>query len=82
KEMIKFASNYKPNFIYFHNINPHGTNNFTPLIFDDKEVKGYLEEIISNNNYECDIIISHIFLNKIPSFLKDKNVFNHGIIYV
>lgn len=66
-EMIEFAYNIKPNRIVFHNYNPHGTQNFRPII-KGKEVDNILYKIISVVDYPFDILLPVIFNTNSKSF--------------
>ncbi len=59
-KMLNFASIYKPATVHFHNINPHGCNEYKPLTLFCMEMTNIID-IEVKNNYPFDIVISHIF---------------------
>lgn len=65
--MIEFAEFFRPTHIYFHNINPHGCEQYKPLTS-----RGCLDEVLGRDDYRLDIHISYIFDTKSPSFLRSK----------
>lgn len=71
-EMIELAESIRPNFVYFHNINPHGCEQYKSLTLQDKNTKIFLETILKRLDYPFDIIVSAIFDTTSPSFLESK----------
>lgn len=71
-KMIKLAEDIRPNFVYFHNINPHGCEQYKPLTFQNENTKLFLETILKRSDYPFDIIISVIFDPSSPLFHEAK----------
>lgn len=61
KEMLNFASIYDPSVIHLHNINPHNCSQFRSLVISCEELDYIEKDVIGKNNYNFDIVISHIF---------------------
>jgi len=59
-EMIEFIYKTRPNVLEFHNINPHGSPNYRPLIRDKKTIQ-ILNDVIGKKDYPFDILIPVIF---------------------
>lgn len=83
-KMIALAEELMPPSIYFHNINPHGCENFKPLTMQDPETRKFLADITKKTNYPFDINISSIFDLDSPLFKESKCIqpwyyfcFNH-----
>jgi MoaA/NifB/PqqE/SkfB family radical SAM enzyme len=60
-EMIKFGYETKPYILNFHNINPHGSKEYTPLTKKSKKVNQILSDIVSKKDYPFDIQLPVIF---------------------
>ena len=67
-KMIEIAESIGPQFVYFHNINPHGCEQFKPLTLQDENTKVFLEKMQKRCDYSFDITVSTIFDTKLPSF--------------
>ena len=74
EKMIEFSERIKPSFVYFHNINPHGSNEFKPLSSHDEKSMKLLTKILERNDYAIDIHTTHIFNKKTPHFAEAKCV--------
>jgi MoaA/NifB/PqqE/SkfB family radical SAM enzyme len=72
EKMIEFSERHKPTFAYFHNINPHGSNEFKPLFSHDKKSMKHLTKVLDRNDYTIDIHTTHIFNEKSPHFKEAK----------
>lgn len=73
-KMVKLAEDIRPNSVYFHNINPHGCQQYKPLTLQDKAVKLFLKKITKRTNYPFDLIMSVIFDKDSPLFMQAKCV--------
>lgn len=71
-KMIALAEEIKPNFVYFHNINPHGCEQYKPLTIQDENTKIFLKKLLKRSDYPFNIDVSVIFDPKSPSFLQAK----------
>jgi len=71
-KMIQFAEDVKPNFVYFHNVNPHGSSEYRPLTLQNRETRDFLGKIRERCDYPFDIIVSRIFDTDSPTFIKSK----------
>jgi len=72
EKMMRLVEHIKPNFVIFHNINPHGNELYKPLTLQDKNTKIFLEKIISRRNYPFDISLPVIFDTDSTLFLNAK----------
>lgn len=61
EKMLLYAYEIKPKLVYFHNVNPHGSSNFVPLLVDDENTRTFLKKITSCNDYPFDIYLPPIF---------------------
>jgi len=59
--MMELAEQIKPNFVYFHNINPHGSAQYTPLTMQDENTRKFLKAVLEKSDYSFDVYISAIF---------------------
>ena len=71
-KMIEFAENFMPKFIYFHNVNPHGCEQYKAVVCQDKVSLIWLDKVLDRSDYQVDIHISHIFDTKSSFFLEKK----------
>lgn len=69
-DMLEFADSIKPKFAYFHNINPHGCEQYKPVIVQDENTKKFLGKIVKRFDYPFDIVVSTIFDTTASSFLE------------
>ena len=53
--MLEFATETRPSLVTFHNINPLGCEDFTPLIASSERVQQMLSETTSRNDYPFDV---------------------------
>jgi len=72
EKMIEFSERFMPNFAYFHNINPHGSDKFKSLSSQDENSMKHLAKILKRNDYTIDIHSTHIFNEKSPHFAEAK----------
>ncbi len=72
KQMLDLAYVYQPNFVYFHNINPHGNDKIKPLMKGSKETRAFLEMLLSKSDYPFDINIPVIFDTSSQTFRKSQ----------
>lgn len=68
ENMIKFAEKVRPNFISFHNVNPHGSGRFRPLMLQDRPTRHFLKKIMARKDYPFDIDMPVIFDTDSPVF--------------
>ena len=61
RKMLAFAETLRPKLVYFHNINPHGSDRYHSLDRNDPEVREVLQGITKRTDYPFDIQISTIF---------------------
>jgi MoaA/NifB/PqqE/SkfB family radical SAM enzyme len=73
-KMIKLAEEIRPNVVYLHNINPHGCEQYKPLVLQDRDTKLFLEKISKRTDYPFDLIMSVVFDNDSPLFRQAKCV--------
>ena len=71
-KMIEFSRKMGASLIFFHNINPHGSHDFTPLTMQDKNTVQFLEDIVSKADYPFDIQLPPILDMESPSFDEGK----------
>jgi len=71
-EMLSFGYKVKPATIGFHNINPHGSKDYKPLIKQSKKVRQILKNIISKNDYPFDMSLPVIFNTNAKRFKTTK----------
>jgi len=60
-EMLSFGYKVRPTNIEFHNINPHGSEDYKPLTKDSEKVSRILDDVTSKNDYPFDISLPVIF---------------------
>ncbi len=72
EKMIEFSERLMPRFVYFHNINQHGSDKFTALSAQDENSMKYLNKVLKRNDYAIDIQTTHIFNEKSSNFSKAK----------
>jgi MoaA/NifB/PqqE/SkfB family radical SAM enzyme len=60
-KMIEFAHKSQPSFVSFHNINPHGSRDFTPLTTSSGKVNRIINDITSRTDYPFDVSLPVIF---------------------
>jgi MoaA/NifB/PqqE/SkfB family radical SAM enzyme len=60
-EMLKFAYKFQPSGVEFHNINPHGCKDYTPLTLSSEKVNQIVKAIMSKSDYPFDISLPIIF---------------------
>jgi MoaA/NifB/PqqE/SkfB family radical SAM enzyme len=60
-KMLDFARKYQPSEVGFHNINPHGSNEYTSLTLQSEKVNRIAKDIMSRNDYPFDIYLPVIF---------------------
>lgn len=70
--MIALAEELRPPTIYFHNINPHGCTDYSPLTIQDAATRNFLKKITAKKDYPFDIYISAIFDLKSEQFRKGR----------
>jgi MoaA/NifB/PqqE/SkfB family radical SAM enzyme len=70
--MLEFAETTKPTLVVFHNINPHGSKDFTPLVASNEKVQQMLRDITSRNDYPYDIELPVIFETNSKGFIEQK----------
>ena len=66
--MIEFAQSIGPDFVYFHNINPHGCEQYKTLTFQDQETLALLTRIFERDDYGLDIKVAHVFDKESEAF--------------
>ena len=66
--MLEFARTTKPYLTLFNGINPHGCEDFTPLLASSEKVQEALTRITSRNDYPFDIELPVIFDDQSPDF--------------
>lgn len=71
-KMINFASKFKTDIVSFHNINPHGCEEYKPLTFQDNKSLKYLKGVVSRTDYPFDISLPVIFDTENENFRKEK----------
>jgi MoaA/NifB/PqqE/SkfB family radical SAM enzyme len=67
-KMIDFSEKMKANLVHFHNINPHGSDQFTSLMIQDDDTTQFLNTILERTDYPFDITLPVIFDPQSPSF--------------
>lgn len=72
EKMVELAERIKPDFVSFHNINPHGCQEYKPLTIQDKNTKLFLEGILKRSDYPFDIDLSVIFDTECKRFKNAK----------
>jgi MoaA/NifB/PqqE/SkfB family radical SAM enzyme len=72
EKMIEFSERLMPNFVYFHNINPHGSDKFTALSAQNENSMKHLNKVLQRNDYAIDIQTTHIFNEKSSQFTETK----------
>lgn len=70
--MMEFAEQIGPNFVYFHNINPHGNHSINPLTINDKDTQVFLKKFINKTDFKFDITIGAIFDTESEAFNKGR----------
>lgn len=68
ERMIDLTEKINPDFVSFHNINPHGCQLYTPLTMQDRNTNEFLERILKRTDYPFDIDLPAIFDIKSPAF--------------
>lgn len=68
-KMVKLAEEIGPEYVYFHNINPHGCEQYKPLTIRDRNTKMFLEKILRRSDYPFDINVPVMFDQESTSFL-------------
>ncbi len=71
-KMIELAEDIKPDFVSFHNINPHGSKEYSPLIAQEKNTQLFLEKILDRCDYPFNIDLPVIFDPDSPLFRNTK----------
>lgn len=71
-KMIEFAYKVQPSILYFHNINPHGSKDYTPLTLSSKKVNQIMKAIMSKSDYPFDIYLPVIFDTESEHFKTSK----------
>lgn len=71
-KMFELATDIKPNFLYFHNINPHSREQYRPLTLQDEDTRKFLKMILEKSDYPFDIYIPAIFDLNSFSFQNEK----------
>lgn len=61
QEMLDFAQGFNPSMIYFHNINPHGIDDYVPLTMDKPEVREWISELTGRTDYSFSLGLPAIF---------------------
>ena len=72
EKMIEFSERFMPRFVYFHNINPHGTDKFKSISSQDENSMKHLAKVLKRNDYTIDIHTTHIFNEKSSHFTEAK----------
>ena len=72
EKMIEFSERLMPKFVYFHNINPFGSDKFTALSTQNEYSMKHLNKILKRNDYAIDIQTTHIFNEKSSHFTETK----------
>jgi len=72
EKMIEFSERLMPKFVYFHNINPFGSDKFTALSAQNEYSMKHLNKILKRNDYAIDIQTTHIFNEKSSHFTETK----------
>ena len=70
--MLEFCYGAGSSIVVFHSINPHGSDDFTPLTIDNEKVQKMLGEICSRNNYPFDIQLPVVFDTRAKGFTEAK----------
>ena len=60
-KMIEFSEKAGASLVHFHNINPHGSDEFTPLMVNDENTVQFLNDLLSKTDYSFDIELPVIF---------------------
>lgn len=71
-EMLAIGNEIKPDFVYFHNINPHGCDGVEPLSMQNESTRFFLNKLCNKIDYPFDIQVSTIFDSESPTFLTTK----------
>jgi len=72
REVLRFAHDHQPGTLVLHSINPHGSNDFAPLIITRTRVRGFLEQVLKKSDYPFSIKLPVIFDPDSPTFLHSK----------
>lgn len=59
--MLDFCAEYLPTMVHFHNINPHGSTDFTALSVNSSRVREAFKQVVSESNYDFDISLPVVF---------------------
>lgn len=70
-EMLGFATKVSASSVYFHNINPHGSNEYRPLVKTSNTI-GIMNDIMARIDYPFDITLPVIYDVESPEFHKAK----------
>lgn len=70
--MLEFATTTKPNLVVFHNMNPHGSEDFTSLLGGNEEVQQMLRNITSRTDYPFDLELPVLFDTTSKNFVEQK----------
>jgi molybdenum cofactor biosynthesis enzyme MoaA len=66
--MLAFAERVRPNLVVFHNVNPHGSSDFTSLTVRDTATKQWLDGMFRRTDYPFDITLPAVFDPDSPAF--------------
>ena len=67
-KMIDFSEKMNAETVHFHNINPHGSDQFSTLMIQDENTIQFLNNILERTDYPFDITLPVIIDPKSPSF--------------
>tara|TARA_Y100000294_G_scaffold40910_1_gene37052 strand:- start:330 stop:1679 length:1350 start_codon:yes stop_codon:yes gene_type:complete len=67
-KMIDFSEKMNAEIVHFHNINPHGSDQFSTLMIQDENTIQFLNNILERTDYPFDITLPVIMDPKSPSF--------------
>jgi MoaA/NifB/PqqE/SkfB family radical SAM enzyme len=70
--MLAVAEKIGPNFVYFHNINPHGNTSIRPLTIHDKDTVFFLKNLVYKTDYPFDINMGVVFDTESVTFNQGK----------
>jgi len=71
-KMIDFSYKLQPSLVGFHNINPHGSKDYTPLTLSSKKVNKIMKEVVGKSDYPFDISLPVIFNTESKHFKTTK----------
>ena len=82
--MLEFSEKVGPHHVSFHNINPHGCEEYRPLTVQNHSTNEFLDKTTARRDYPFDIYLPVIFDTESPQFLNSKCIqpwyyfaFNH-----